>query len=361
MVSGVPDGGGGEGGATGGSTGTGGAGGVSGTSGASGTGGAAGTGGVGALAARPPRAARRVPAVWRPRVARLVQRVSAARRARAAWREAGAPREPPGAAARDLPQHLHVDDSRLGAGARPGWKLLAGYAYNFADPNGTTIAPGTSMTYATCGAERPLTAMGTVTAATLANSYLAYAGIGFDDQAISAMGPDNGVALLTPKGSGLTISYTGTVGSGVVLRAEISDGTTRWCRNISASPSDHHVRLVQHGVLGHGGRHRVQQAAHQRAPIHRRRRLIGGRLQRLAHRRRREPVVGLVSRGLTRLGVIWSAGARTGPWPSTCRVRRLEAGEEVGHRSSWRSTGTPCCVPLSLGVVVWSTRWSAPL
>jgi hypothetical protein len=80
--------------------------------------------------------------------------------------------------------------------------------------------------------------MGTVTAATLANSYLAYAGIGFKiNQTMSAMGPDSGVASLTPTGSGVTISYTGTVGSGVVLRAEISDGTMRWCRNVAASPS----------------------------------------------------------------------------------------------------------------------------
>jgi hypothetical protein len=94
------------------------------------------------------------------------------------------------------------------------------------------------MTYATCGTDCPLTAAGTVTASTLANSYVAYAGIGFKiNQPISAQGPDTGISTLTPTGSGLTISFTGSVGSGVVLRAEISDGTTRWCHNVTSSPT----------------------------------------------------------------------------------------------------------------------------
>jgi hypothetical protein len=94
------------------------------------------------------------------------------------------------------------------------------------------------MTYATCGASCPLTAMGTVTSSTATNNYLAYAGIGFKiNQSMSALGPDNGVQLLTPTGSGITVSYTGTVGTGVALRAEISDGTTRWCHNLTSSPT----------------------------------------------------------------------------------------------------------------------------
>ena len=94
------------------------------------------------------------------------------------------------------------------------------------------------MTYATCGTVCPLTAAGTVTGSTLANSYLAYAGIGFKiNQPASASGPDTSVLSLTPAGSGLTVSFTGTVGAGVILRAEISDGTTRWCHNLSSSPT----------------------------------------------------------------------------------------------------------------------------
>jgi hypothetical protein len=119
-----------------------------------------------------------------------------------------------------------------------GGSCWHGYAYNFADSNGTTITPGTSMTYSACGAVCPLTAAGTVTASTLANNYLAYAGIGFKlNQPMSAGGPDTSISTLMPTGSGLTVSFSGTVGSGVVLRAEISDGTTRWCHNLSSSPA----------------------------------------------------------------------------------------------------------------------------
>jgi hypothetical protein len=113
-----------------------------------------------------------------------------------------------------------------------------GYAYNFADSNGTTITPGVSMTYATCGAVCPLTAAGRVTSSTMTNNYVVYAGIGFKiNQPMNAMGPDGSLGLLTPTGSGLTFSYTETGGAGVVLRAEISDGVTRWCHNLGSSPS----------------------------------------------------------------------------------------------------------------------------
>jgi hypothetical protein len=119
-----------------------------------------------------------------------------------------------------------------------GGSCWHGFAYNFADSNGTTITPGVSMTYATCGTVCPLSAAGTVTASTLANNYLAYAGIGFKiNQPMSAGGPDTSVSTVTPTGSGLTFLFTGTVGTGVVLRAEISDGTTRWCHNLGSSPS----------------------------------------------------------------------------------------------------------------------------
>ena len=55
-----------------------------------------------------------------------------------------------------------------------------GYAYNFADALGTTITPPTSMTYASCTTTCALTATGMVAAATAANSYATYAGIGFN-------------------------------------------------------------------------------------------------------------------------------------------------------------------------------------
>jgi len=235
-VSGAPDGGGGRGGD--GATGTGGAGGTSGTSGAAGTtgtgGGAAGTSGVagtsGAAGATGTGG---------------VSGTSGAAGTTGSGGVTGTAGTTGSAGTTGAGGSSVVTCPSAFTATTSGWVLAAasggcwhGYAYNFADANGTTITPGTSMTYATCGATCSLTAMGTVTAATLANSYLAYAGIGFKiNQPMSAMGPDSGIATLTPKGSGLTISYTGTVGSGIVLRAEISDGTTRWCRNLGSSPS----------------------------------------------------------------------------------------------------------------------------
>jgi hypothetical protein len=91
------------------------------------------------------------------------------------------------------------------------------------------------MTYATCGTTCDLTGMGTIAASTAANNYVVYAGIGF--KLNQAMGTDTAVSLLTPTGSGITVSFTGTLGAGVSLRAEISDGTTRWCHNLGSSPT----------------------------------------------------------------------------------------------------------------------------
>jgi len=108
-----------------------------------------------------------------------------------------------------------------------------GYAYNFADAM-SMITPGTSMTYATCTTTCALTAMGMVAIANAANNYATYAGIGFNinqDQAGGTAAP-----TLTPAGTGLTITFTGTTGS-LPLRAQLSDGTTNWCYAITtASP-----------------------------------------------------------------------------------------------------------------------------
>src|SRR4029077_16667570 len=110
----------------------------------------------------------------------------------------------------------------LGLAPAAGGSCLRGDAYNFEDSHGNTITPATSMTYAACGTVCPRTEAGPVTLATEVNSYLAYAGIGFKiNQPTSATGPDSSVLSLTPAGSGLTVSFTGTVGTGVILRAEI--------------------------------------------------------------------------------------------------------------------------------------------
>ena len=106
-----------------------------------------------------------------------------------------------------------------------------GYAYNFADAM-STITPPTSMTYATCGTTCALTAMGMVAIANAANNYATYAGIGFNinqDQSGGTAAP-----TLTPAGTSLTITFTGTTGS-LPLRAQLSDGTTNWCYAITGT------------------------------------------------------------------------------------------------------------------------------
>jgi hypothetical protein len=109
-----------------------------------------------------------------------------------------------------------------------------GYAYNFSDALGTTITPPTLNTYATCTTSCPLTAMGTVAAANAANSFATYAGIGFNINQDSSGG--TAMPTLIPKGTGLTIAWTGTAPA-MALRVQITDGTTRWCYSIAgASP-----------------------------------------------------------------------------------------------------------------------------
>jgi hypothetical protein len=118
-----------------------------------------------------------------------------------------------------------------------GGSCWHGYAYNFADSNGTTITPAVGMTYATCGTICSLTAAGTVTISTAANNYLAYAGIGFEITQPIGASVGATTPTLTPTGTSLTISFTGSVGTPGLLRAEISDGTTRWCHNLTSSPT----------------------------------------------------------------------------------------------------------------------------
>jgi hypothetical protein len=43
---------------------------------------------------------------------------------------------------------------------------------------------------------------------------------------------------VTPRGSGLTINFTnGTTGTGVVLRAQVTDGPNTWCTTVTTSPA----------------------------------------------------------------------------------------------------------------------------
>jgi hypothetical protein len=116
-----------------------------------------------------------------------------------------------------------------------GGTCFHGYAYNFVDTNGTTITPTATNTYASCGNTCPLSAMGSMPIANAANSYAVYAGIGFNINQDQAGG--TAMPTLTPTGTGLTIQFTSTIGTGLALRAQISDGTNNWCYTITgASP-----------------------------------------------------------------------------------------------------------------------------
>jgi len=73
-----------------------------------------------------------------------------------------------------------------------------------------------------------------VAAATMANNYATFAGVGFNVNQPASGG--SATPTLVPTGTGLTVGFSGTYGS-LPLRAQITDGTTRWCFEIkTASP-----------------------------------------------------------------------------------------------------------------------------
>jgi hypothetical protein len=115
----------------------------------------------------------------------------------------------------------------------PGGTCWHGYAYNFGDSIGTTATPGLTNTYASCGTVCALGATGTVAPSTAANNYGGYVGIGF--QLNQPLTGGTATATVTPKGSGLTVSFSGNTGA-LAVRAQLTDGTTTWCRTVTTSP-----------------------------------------------------------------------------------------------------------------------------
>jgi hypothetical protein len=63
-----------------------------------------------------------------------------------------------------------------------------------------------------------------------------YAGIGFSLGQTLTGGTAN--PPVTPKGSGLTFNFANSTSAGVVLRAQITNGTTTWCTDVTASPAN---------------------------------------------------------------------------------------------------------------------------
>lgn len=100
-----------------------------------------------------------------------------------------------------------------------GESCWRGYAYTVADTLGTLIAP---TDFSGCASASCLCASGTLAGD---ETFQTYAGLGFAlDQDPMLDAPEG---LVSPSGSGLTISYVNTGSSS--LRVQISDGTTRWC------------------------------------------------------------------------------------------------------------------------------------
>jgi hypothetical protein len=113
-----------------------------------------------------------------------------------------------------------------------GGGCWTGFASDGGDA-GSTIMPGA---FSTCGSPCMLTMTGTLNASNAANSYAGYSYLGFNiDQ-------DSGgasVASVTPKGSGVTVTFTNTSSAPTVRVALNADstGTTSWCAAVTSSPA----------------------------------------------------------------------------------------------------------------------------
>jgi hypothetical protein len=113
-----------------------------------------------------------------------------------------------------------------------GGGCWTGFASDGGDA-GSTIMPGA---FSTCGAGCMLTMTGTLNASNAANSYAGYSYLGFN------IGQDSGgatVAAVTPKGSGVTVTFTNTSSAPTVRVALNADatGTTSWCAVAPSSPA----------------------------------------------------------------------------------------------------------------------------
>jgi len=113
-----------------------------------------------------------------------------------------------------------------------GGGCWTGFASDGGDA-GSTIMPGS---FSTCGSPCMLTMTGTLNASNMANSYAGYSYLGFN------VGQDSGgtaVAAVTPKGSGVTVTFTNTSSAPTVRVALNADstGTTSWCAAVTTSPA----------------------------------------------------------------------------------------------------------------------------
>jgi hypothetical protein len=110
-----------------------------------------------------------------------------------------------------------------------GGACWSGYPYTYADAFGTTVMPMPMI------AQWP-NAMLKLTGNIVANAppNYAYAGIGFSIGQTGSGTP----TLVSPTGNGLTFNVTNsTSGAGVIIRAQVGNGTTTWCHDMTTFPA----------------------------------------------------------------------------------------------------------------------------
>jgi hypothetical protein len=105
-----------------------------------------------------------------------------------------------------------------------------GYPFTYGDMYGTMVMP---MSFSTCGMPCMLRMTGSIVA--VSGTMYSYAGMGFNLGQTPAGGMTN--TPVTPRGSGLTFNFANSTTGGVTLRAQVTNGTTTWCTNVTTSPA----------------------------------------------------------------------------------------------------------------------------
>ena len=104
----------------------------------------------------------------------------------------------------------------------------SGYPYTYADSYGTTVMPAPMAAWTT----NMLKMTGNIVAVSGTN--YSYAGIGFSIGQTTGGTP----TLVSPTGNGLTFNVSNsTTGAGVVIRAQVTNGTTTWCKDMTTFPA----------------------------------------------------------------------------------------------------------------------------
>jgi len=103
----------------------------------------------------------------------------------------------------------------------------SGYPYTYQDAFGTMVMPVPMAAWTTS------TLKMTGTLAAVSGTNYSYAGMGFSVGQTASGSP----ALVTPQGSGLTVTFSNSTTGAGGLRAQLTNGTTTWCKDITTSPA----------------------------------------------------------------------------------------------------------------------------